>query len=355
MSIEARFHIEQQEFILDVDMSFPARGISALFGPSGCGKTTLLRAIAGLERDPNGYCRVGDSLWQDGKHFMPSHRRPLGYVFQEASLFPHLSVRRNLNYGLKRVPIDKRKVSLDEAVTLLGLEELLERQPHGLSGGERQRVAIARALLTSPRLLLMDEPLAALDRASKHEILPYLERLHDELAMPMLYVSHAPDEVARLADHLVLLNAGQVRAAGPIGELLTRLDLAMEQGAEADAIIEAKVSGHDETFHLSYLDFSGGRFSVAGNALPIGHSARLRVLARDVSITLQAQTGTSILNIFPASIDDLVEEGPGQMLVRLDIAGVPLLSRITQKSANALDLAPGKQVYAQIKAVALVE
>ena len=355
MSIEARFRIDQQGFILDVDISFPAKGISAVFGPSGCGKTTLLRAIAGLERDPNGYCRVGDSLWQDGKHFLPSHRRSLGYVFQEASLFPHLSVRRNLDYGLKRVPMDKRKVSLDEAVSLLGLEELLERQPHGLSGGERQRVAIARALLTSPRLLLMDEPLAALDRASKHEILPYLERLHDELAMPMLYVSHAPDEVARLADHLVLLNAGQVRAAGPTGELFTRLDLAMEQGSEAEAIIEAKVTGHDETFHLSYLDFAGGRFSVAGNALPVGNDARLRVLARDVSITLQAQTGTSILNIFSASIDDLAEESPGQMLVRLDIAGVPLLSRITQKSANALDLTPGKQVYAQIKAVALVE
>jgi molybdate transport system ATP-binding protein len=355
MTIETRFHIERDGFVLDVDVTFPVRGATAFFGPSGCGKTTLLRAIAGLVRDPNGFCRVGDALWQAGSHFLPPHRRPLGFVFQEASLFPHLSVRHNLEYGFKRVPRPQRRVTLSEAVELLGVESLLTRRPHGLSGGERQRVAIARALLTSPRLLIMDEPLAALDRASKREILPYLERLHNELAMPVLYVSHAPDEVARLADHLVLLDSGQVRAAGPIGELLTRLDLPREQGAEAEAIIEARIAGHDERYHLSYLDFAGGRFSVARNALPIGHSARLRVLARDVSITLQPQTGTSILNIFPASIDDLIEEGPAQMLVRLDIAGVPVLSRITRKSANVLALAPGKQVYAQVKAVALLE
>lgn len=355
MSIETRFHLERGGFVLDVDVTFPVRGATAFFGPSGCGKTTLLRAIAGLVRDPNGFCRVGDALWQAGSHFLPPHRRPLGFVFQEASLFPHLSVRHNLEYGFKRVPRPQRRVTLSEAVELLGVESLLTRRPHGLSGGERQRVAIARALLTSPRLLIMDEPLAALDRASKREILPYLERLHNELAMPVLYVSHAPDEVARLADHLVLLDSGQVRAAGPIGELLTRLDLPREQGAEAEAIIEARIAGHDERYHLSYLDFAGGRFSVARNALPIGHSARLRVLARDVSITLQPQTGTSILNIFPASIDDLIEEGPAQMLVRLDIAGVPVLSRITRKSANVLALAPGKQVYAQVKAVALLE
>ncbi len=355
MTIEARFRIEQGGFVLDVDLTFPARGVTALFGPSGCGKTTLLRAIAGLERDPNGLCRVGDALWQTGGRFLPPHRRSLGFVFQETSLFPHLSVRRNLEYGLKRVPEDRRRVTFDEATELLGVEDLLERRPQGLSGGERQRVAIARALLTSPSLLLMDEPLAALDRTSKREILPYLEQLRDELAMPVLYVSHAPDEVARLADHLVLLNAGRVRAVGPIGELLTRLDLAREQGAEAEAIIEARVAGHDETFHLSYLDFAGGRFSVARHTLAVGRDTRLRVLARDVSITLQPQSGTSILNIFPAVVDELAETGPAQVLVRLDVAGVPLLASITRKSASVLTLTPGKRVYAQIKAVALLE
>ena len=355
MTIETQFHLERGGFVLNVDLALPDRGVTAIFGPSGCGKTTLLRAIAGLERDPNGFCRVDGALWQAGSRFLAPHHRPLGFVFQEASLFPHLSVRRNLEYGLKRVSRHQRRVTLSEAVALLGIESLLERRPHGLSGGERQRVAIARALLTSPRLLLMDEPLAALDRASKGEILPYLERLHDELAMPLLYVSHAPDEVARLADHLVLLDNGRVRAAGPIGELLTRLDLAREQGADAEAIIEARVAGHDETYHLSHLDFAGGRFSVVRNTLPIGHTTRLRVLARDVSITLQPQTGTSILNIFPATIDDLAEEGPAQMLVRLDIAGIPVLARVTRKSVSALALAPGKQVFAQVKAVALLE
>ncbi len=363
MSIELRFRLQRGGFVLDVDTRFPAQGVTGLIGPSGCGKTTLLRAIAGLEHDPRGFCRVDDSVWQDERHCLPTHRRPVGLVFQDANLFPHLSVRRNLEYGLRRVPVAQRRVSLNEAVDLLGLNKLLARRPHGLSGGlsggERQRVAIARALLTSPRLLLMDEPLAALDQAAKREILPYLERLHDELAMPVLYVSHATDEVARLADHLVVLEAGRVRAAGPIGAMLTRLDLAREQGAEAEAIIEATVTAHDEAYQLSYLDFAGGRFSVVRavppNALPIGRRVRLRVLARDVSITLKPQTGTSILNIFPGRIDALTAVEPAQMLIRIDIAGSPLLARITRKSADLLDLSPGKPVYAQIKAVALVD
>jgi molybdate transport system ATP-binding protein len=356
VSIAARFRVERPGFLLDVDLSLPARGVTAVFGPSGCGKTTLLRAIAGLERDPGGLCRVGENLWQDGARlFVPTHRRPLGYVFQEASLFAHLSVRGNLEYGLKRVPESERRVTLDEAAALLGVERLLARRPEGLSGGERQRVAVARALLTSPRLLLMDEPLAALDRASKRDILPYLERLRDELAMPVLYVSHAPDEVARLAHHLVLLEAGRVRAAGPIVELLTRLDLAREQGIEAEAVVEARVAEHDPTYHLTYLDFAGGRFSLVHGSLPLGRKVRLRVLARDVSITLEPPTGTSILNRFPAVVDDLAEDGPAQVLVRLDLAGTPILARITRKSAAVLALAPGKRVHAQVKTVALLD
>ena len=321
MTIETRFHLERGEFVLDVSLNLPDRGITAIFGPSGCGKTTLLRAIAGLEQDPGGLCRVGEEVWQEGPRFLPSHQRSLGFVFQEPSLFPHLSVRRNLEFGFHRVPEAQRRVSLSEAAALLDVERLLERDPPGLSGGERQRVAIARALLTSPSLLLMDEPLASLDRASKREILPYLERLHDELAMPVLYVTHAADEVARLADHLVLLDDGRVRAAGPTGELLSRLDVAQDQGAEAEAIIEAEVADHDDAYQLSYLDFVGGRFSVAGTVLPKGRRVRLRVLARDVSLTLQPQTGTSILNIFPATVDEVAETGPAQVLVRLDVAG----------------------------------
>ena len=354
--IDARFSGSLGAFALDVAFDCPMRGITALFGPSGCGKTTTLRCVAGLQRMA-GFLRVGAEVWQDDARrlFRRPHERPLGYVFQEASLFPHLSVRRNLDYGLRRVPAPDRRVTLEEAVTLLGVGELLGRRPDSLSGGQRQRVAIARALLTSPRLLLMDEPLASLDRQSKQEILPYLERLHDELAMPVLYVSHAPDEVARLADHLVLIDNGLVRAAGPLRVLRTRLDLALDLGVEADAVIEARVAAHDDDFHLSYLDFPGGRFSITRYDLPVGRPVRLRVLARDVSITLAPQTGTSILNIFPAVIEELAEEGPAQVLVRLALDGASMLARVTRKSVQTLGLAPGTPVYAQVKSVALLE
>jgi molybdate transport system ATP-binding protein len=354
--IDVRLTGSLGDFSLAVGFACPMRGITALFGPSGCGKTTLLRCVAGLQRMA-GSVRVGEQIWQDDASglFLPPHQRAIGYVFQEASLFPHLSVRRNLEYGLRRIPAEQRRVTLEEATELLGVVDLLARKPDRLSGGQRQRVAIARALLTSPRLLLMDEPLASLDQQSKRDILPYLERLHDELAMPLLYVSHASDEVARLADHLVLLEAGRVHASGELSALRARLDLALESGPEADTIIEATVAEHDDHYQLSYLDFSGGRFSVSRNRLLPGHGVRLRVQARDVSITLAPQTGTSILNIFPARVEQLAEDGAAQVLVRLDVAGTPLLARVTRKSCEALQLASGKGVYVQVKAVALVE
>jgi len=343
-------------FSMDVAFEAPMQGITALFGPSGCGKTTLLRCVAGLQRMA-GFLRVGTESWQDdaARLFVAPHRRSVGYVFQEASLFPHLTVRGNLEFGFERIAARERRVAFDDAVELLSVNALLPRRPDGLSGGQRQRVAIARALLTSPRLLLMDEPLASLDRQSRDEILPSLERLHDELSMPMFYVSHAADEVGRLADHLVLLEHGRVRAEGPLHELRPRLDLALDLGAEADAIIETSVVGHDEEFHLSHLEFSAGRFRVARTALPIGRRTRLRVLARDVSITLEPQIGTSILNVFPAVIEDLADDGPAHVLLRLDLSGTPMLSRLTRKSVQALSLEPGRRVYAQVKAVALLE
>jgi molybdate transport system ATP-binding protein len=354
MTIEARYRIDRGDFSLNVDLSVPARGVTALFGPSGCGKTTLLRAIAGLEHYRGGFLKVGDITWQEGDRFVPPHRRPLGYVFQEVSLFAHLTVRRNLEYGIKRVPRAERKVSLQQAIELLGIEHLLERKPDRLSGGERQRVAIARALAVSPRLLLMDEPLAALDLKRKQEILPYIESLHNELDIPVIYVSHSPDEVARLADHLVLLEAGRVRASGAISDMLTRLDLPLAHGNDAEALIEASVAGHDEAYQLTHLDFAGGRFTVIRKELPVGSVARLRVAARDVSLTLEPQSGTSILNIFPAIVDELIPEGNARMTVRLMVGGVPMLARITRKSASVLDLKPGKLVYAQAKSVALL-
>ena len=245
-------------------------------------------------------------------------------------------------------------MSLDNAVDLLDIGQLLMRKPRQLSGGERQRAAIARALAVSPKLLLMDEPLAALDVLRKQEILPHLESLHARLDIPVIYVSHSPDEVARLADHLVLMEQGRISASGPIADMLTRVDLPLARGNDAEALIEARVAKHDDTYALTYLDFPGGRFTVARKDLAVGTVVRLRVIARDVSLTLARQTDTSILNIFPAIVDEIVPTGDSQVTVKLQVGGIPQLSRITRKSAALLELQPGKSVYAQTKTVALL-
>jgi len=354
MSINARFHIDRGNFSLDVDLTLPGRGVTALFGPSGCGKTTLLRAIAGLEENSGGYLKVGDEIWQNDQHSLPPHQRPVGYVFQEPSLFTHLNVRRNVEYGLKRLRGTSQKISLDRAIELLGIAHLLERKPHQLSGGEQQRVAIARALAVNPAMLLLDEPMAALDMIRKQEILPYLEALHQELDIPLLYVSHSREEVARLGDYLALLEAGRVQATGTVSELFSRLDLALAHGPETETVIKAVVAGYDEQFELSHLDFSSEHFAVAGKRLLLGSTARLQVLARDVSITLERQSHTSILNIFPAIVDEMMNEGTAQITVRLMIGSTAMLARITRKSAMQLDLKIGQKVYAQVKTVALL-
>jgi molybdate transport system ATP-binding protein len=353
--IQVHFKLQLESFVLDAAFSAPAVGVTALFGPSGSGKTTLLRCIAGLER-ATGTLHVNGDTWQDETTFLPVHKRPLGYVFQEASLFPHLSVRANLEYGLKRIPLSERKVPLEQVVEWLGLGRLIERgDPARLSGGERQRVAIGRALLTSPRILLMDEPLSALDTNSKQEILPYLERLHRDLEIPVLYVSHALDEVARLADHLVLLDQGRVIASGALGETLARLDLPTAHFDDAGAVIEAVVAQHDETYHLTRLDFSGGSLWVGQVQQPFGSKVRARVLARDVSIATQQPHGSSITNILHARIAEIRDEGPDKVIVRLAVGeSHVLLSRITRRSRDLLKLSAGMEVFAQVKSVALM-
>jgi len=354
-AIQARFRLGWSGFTLDVDLALPGRGVTALFGHSGSGKTTLLRCIAGLERAPGGHLAVNGQAWQDGDSFLPTYLRPLGYVFQEPSLFPHLSIRRNLEYGLRRVPAAERRVSLGQAIELLGIGHLLERRPDRLSGGERQRVSIARALAVSPRILLMDEPLAALDLARKQEILPYLERLHDELDIPVLYVSHAPDEVARLADHIVVMEGGRAVAAGPLGDTLARLDLPIRLGEDAGVVLGGAVAERDAEWGLVRVEFPGGGLWVRDGGHALGQHVRVRILARDVSLAVTRHTGTSILNILPAAVEAMVEDGhPALVLARLSVGGEPLLARLTRRSAHALDLTPGMLVYAQIKAVALV-
>jgi len=342
-------------FELDVAFTAPATGVTALFGRSGSGKTSVLRAVAGLARAELGLVQLNGDTWQDEGRFVPVHQRPIGYVFQEASLFPHLSVRRNLEYGLRRIAPADRRIGLDEAAGLLGLAPLLQRDPRLLSGGERQRVAIGRALLTSPRLLLMDEPLSALDHGAKQTILPYLERLHDEMAIPSLYVSHDPGEVARLADHMVVLEQGRVIAAGEAADLMTRLDLPLAAFDGASAVLEGRVSAHDETYHLTWIGTGGGRFAVPREDLPAGRHARVQIHARDVSLSLSSHHDTSILNIVPVEIIDTQEINPTQLLVRLRMLdGQTLLARITRRSGVALGLREGMHLYAQVKSVALL-
>ena len=352
--IQARFRLDWPGFSLDVELDLPARGVSALFGHSGSGKTTLLRCIAGLERAPQGRLTVNGEVWQDQGHWLPTHQRPLGYVFQEASLFPHLTVIGNLRYGLRRTS-GAQRVSLDQAITLLGIGHLLERKPDRLSGGERQRVSMARALALSPRLLLMDEPLAALDVRRKQEILPYLERLHGELDIPVLYVSHAPDEVARLADHIVVMEAGRAVASGPLSDTLARLDLPIQLGEDAGVVLDAVVAERDGHWHLTRVEFPGGSLWVRDGGHALGQPVRVRILARDVSIALVPPSGTSIQNCLLATVEQMTgDHHPALSLLRLKAGPSPLLARLTQRSAARLALAPGKAVWVQIKAVALI-
>ena len=358
-AIHVRLQLHYPDFSLDVDLDLPGRGVTALYGHSGSGKTTCLRCIAGLERAEQGFVQINDEVWQDSHHkqFVPPHKRALGYVFQEASLFPHLSVLANLEFGWRRIPRSQRRVDIAHATALLGIGHLLDRHPQHLSGGERQRVGIARALLTSPRLLLMDEPLAALDSQRKSEILPYLERLHDELEIPVLYVSHSQDEVARLADHIVLLSAGKALASGPVGETLARLDLPLALGDDAGVVIDGQVSAYNCDYQLLTLQLPNSQLSVRVAHLPLalGKPLRFKVQARDVSLSLHAGEQSSILNRLPVTVvSEIAADNAAHVLVRLDAAGTPLLARITRFSRDQLQLHPGQALWAQIKAVAVL-
>jgi len=360
--IQIQFEVNHPGFSLDVDLTLPGRGVTGLFGPSGSGKTTCLRCMAGLIRPDRGRMRIQNETWLDTARgiALPTHRRALGYVFQEPSLFPHLTVLRNLRFGMQRVAPDMRHVDLDHATHLLGIDHLLGRMPHDLSGGERQRVGIARALLTSPRLLLMDEPLAALDQQRKNEILPYLQRLHAELAIPVIYVSHSTEEMARLVDHLVVLDHGREAASGPIGEMLGRLDLPGLHAIQATSVLTGEVLSHDAAFGLLTVRLHrdrtiGQTIRLVHPVRPAGTSMRMVVQARDVSLSLQAQADDSILNRLPAIVTSLSNaDDPNHVMVHLDVEGSVLLARITRYSSERLRVMPGQRLYAQIKGISLL-
>lgn len=342
------------DFNLDVDLALPERGVSAIFGPSGCGKTSLLRVIAGLDQYDGCQVRFADQCWQSAKTFVPTHQRSIAYVFQEASLFSHLSIQGNLDYAAKRVAVNTVKVSQVQVIELLGIGPLLKRDVTVLSGGERQRVAIARALVSSPQLLLMDEPLSALDQQSKHEVLHYIERCQKQMDIPIIYVSHVLEEVSRLADYLMLMDNGKITAHGQTNDMLTALNSPLAVSSEAESVVDAIVAEFDHEYGLTYLDSALGRFTVVTQQLSNGQRVRLRLAARDISLTLNPQVGTSILNIFEARVDQIIPVSDALVTVRLLVNGVPILARLTKKSATVLQLKKDLQVFAQVKSVALL-
>jgi molybdate transport system ATP-binding protein len=349
-NISVRYELQRSDFSLDVGVDIPMRGITGVFGESGAGKTALLRCIAGLERRASGRLVIAEEIWQDEAISRPVHEREIGYVFQEPRLFAHLNVRQNIEYGQRRGR--REDVGFDEAVELLGLRHLLERSVDTLSGGEAQRVAIARALLRSPRVVLMDEPIASLDRARRDEILPFLDRLHAVLSIPVIYVSHSIDEVIRLCDYLLVMERGRIVASGKTQDVLLRTDLPMLGGEEAGAIIHAKALVHDPEDGLTKIAFDGIEMWVPG-AYDTGARLRLRIRANDVTISRENPGPSTVLNVLPASIESIDADGESSELVRLAIGSEYILARITRRSRAQLDLRPGEPVLAQIKSVAV--
>jgi len=369
--LHIKLNLQRPSFELNVDVQLPATGITVLFGPSGSGKTTLLRCVAGLEKAPHGRVALEQAehplqppfVWQDHTRevWVPTWKRDLGYVFQEASLFEHLNVLQNVRYGLKRCHTPGGPQALEQAIELLGIDHLMDRPIASLSGGERQRVAIARALATQPRLLLLDEPLAALDPSRRQDILPWLEHLRDALHIPMLYVTHSMDELVRLANHVVVLAQGRVQQSGLLQQVLTELNTPLAQGDEAATLITGSVDQIDTAWHLARVAFTGGSIWLRDDGFALGQKLRLRVLAKDVSLSTVQPQHTSIQNLLPCTVESVTPDThPSQALVRLRCgpdsvtAQDVLLARITRRAVQDLQLQAGSSVWAQVKSVALV-
>ncbi len=355
------------DFMLLVDLSIPLKGITVVFGESGCGKTTLLRCIAGLESAATGTVMLDQQYWQKDNFFLPTHKRKIGYVFQEASLFEHLTAAQNLRYAQNRAanPVSNTSFAKDstpqpkqryeEIIDLMGIAPILARYPNQLSGGERQRVAIARALMSNPSLLLMDEPLASLDYRRKQEILPYLEKLRDVFAIPVIYVTHACDELVRLADYAVLMEKGRVVTQGPATEVFAQSNLPLSEAKEQGVVLSCQAVELQPELGLCLVKFAGGDLWLMDQGYAVGSNFRVSILAKDVSISIQQPSHTSVLNTLPAKITRIENNHhKSTKLVTMDLGNSHLIASITVKSIQLLKLSVGCQVWAMIKSAAIV-
>jgi molybdate transport system ATP-binding protein len=352
MMLQGNCNLQRQSFNLQMDVAIKMTGITAIYGPSGCGKTTLLRCLAGLEPSVKGTITVGDVLWQDDALIVPSHKRRIGYVFQKDTLFPHLTVSENLKYALSRSTYPK--ISMPDCIQFTQISHLMNHRPFQLSGGERQKVSIARALLGSPQIMMMDEPMASLDWEGKRLLYPYLERLYSQFGIPIIYVTHDIEEIARLADDIVLMERGCVVKSGPTNAMLTRFDLSLSQSERAMSVLDTSVSHYDEKYQLTTVGFSGGNFYVTGDHSSSNGVVRVVIRAKDVSIAVGKEESSSILNRLSAVVDEITPVSLAQVLIRLKVGDVEIISRITKKSADNLSLKVGMKVIAQVKSVSVI-
>lgn len=354
---ECNIQLQRSDFCVDAKFTIPEKGVLGIFGHSGSGKTTLLRCVAGLEHDVKGQIIVNGEAWLNEKKNTSSQSRNIGYIFQESRLFPHFTVSNNLDYGAKRSP-KRNNNYIDSSnreylIELLNIKHLLSRYPHQLSGGEKQRVAIGRALLKKPKMLLLDEPLASLDHKRKREILPFLDKLHDELKIPMLYVSHSLEEVSRLCDYMLVMEEGKIAFSGSIHESLVSLDSPLATEENAAAILEGIVESHDEVFQLSTISVNNGTSLQVQGVFPVGNKLRVRIKASDVSLSKKAAADSSILNIIEGTITAVIEERGASILLQLDANKDVLLAKISRKSYVSLGLSLKQKVFMQIKTVSL--
>lgn len=358
MSLRLEFYKVLEHLVLDIETRFPGQGVTAIYGPSGCGKTSLLRAIAGLDRY-QGLVSFNEQIWQNDEFYLPTEKRRIGLVFQDSQLFPHLTVRQNIEFGYHQFSKNNRSkplFALSEVADLLGVSPLLAKNVQYLSGGEKQRVAIARAIMSQPQLLLMDEPLASLDQPAKKNLLPYLEIISEKFALPVIYVSHSEEEIARLADYLLVMAKGKIVAQGALMTMLASLDSPFARLDSAFGLLDLRVSNLDTQFQLATLSHDGLSLQIDAHNLQMGQPVRVRILAKDVSLCLTPAQDTSILNLLPANIVEIRPEGnSAHCLVGLSLGSGFISARISNYSREKLKLHLGQQVFAQVKAMALVK